>query len=83
MEMIKVPGHVINLGAIASAHWEKRTLFVHLIGGRFLSFKDRAADLVWQAVSTSATDLVTGEVSGGRGAANAAPAAHSSQISRV
>lgn len=74
MEMIKVPGHVINLAAVASAHWEKRTLYVHLIGGRFLSFKESAADLVWQAVSSPAVDLVTGEVGGGEGAALAAPA---------
>lgn len=48
--LIKVGEHVVNLSAVASAHWEGRKLFVHLIGGRFLCFNGDDAQQVWDAV---------------------------------
>ena len=61
-ELVKVGLHIINLAAIAGVHWEGRTLYVHLIGGRFLSFKGDDADVLWSAVERKAVDLRTGEV---------------------
>lgn len=60
--LVKVGRHVLNLAAVASAHWERETLYVHLLGGRFVSFKGDEAQLIWQAVSAPAVDLETGEI---------------------
>lgn len=61
-EFVQVGKHVVNLAAIAGVHWEASTLYVHLIGGRFLSFKGDGADRLWSAVESKATDLRAGEV---------------------
>ncbi|CAN5376034.1 hypothetical protein BH09PLA1_BH09PLA1_15420 [soil metagenome] len=61
-QLVKVGEHVINLQALAGAHWEGEKLFVHLIGGRFVSFVGKEADLLWEAVDAKAVDLATGEV---------------------
>jgi hypothetical protein len=46
-QFVKVAGHLVNVQAIASAHWEKTKLFVHLVGGRFLSFTGADAVSAW------------------------------------
>lgn len=63
-EFVHVGKHVVNLAAIAGVHWEGSTLYVHLIGGRFLSFKGDDAQLLWSAVESKSIDLRTGEVRG-------------------
>jgi hypothetical protein len=60
--VVKCGDHVLNLDAVAAAHWERATLYVHLLGGRFVSFKGDEARLMWQAMSSPAVDLRTGEV---------------------
>ena len=51
-------GHVVNIDAIAGAHWEgkgeRRKLFVHYLGGRFESFDGAAAESLWRVISESA-----------------------------
>jgi hypothetical protein len=59
---VQVGQHVVNLAAIAGCHWESTKLFVHYIGGRFVSFDGRDAQLLWSAVQAQSTDLRTGEV---------------------
>ncbi len=61
-ELVRVGQHVLNLRAVASAHWEGRKLFVYLVGGRFTSFTGDAAELVWGAVSEPALDLAAREL---------------------
>ncbi len=61
-QLVKVGQHMLNLAAVAAAHWEGSTLYVHLTGGRFVSFKDDDAQLVWSAISGPAIDLRSGEV---------------------
>lgn len=56
-QLVRVGQHVINLAAVSAAHWEGRTLYVHLTGGRFVTFKGDEADLVWSAVSEEAVEL--------------------------
>jgi hypothetical protein len=58
---------VVNLDAIAGAHWEKDKLFVHYIGGRFESFLGDQADRFWKVISGRAFNLVTGEAPAGVG----------------
>jgi hypothetical protein len=60
-QLVRVGKHVVNLAAVASAHWEGLTLYVHLAGGRFVSFKGDDAQLIWDAVAAPAVDLRTGE----------------------
>jgi hypothetical protein len=62
LHIVKVGQNMLNLAAISAAHWEGQTLYVHLNGGRFVSFKGSEAQLIWQAVSDRALDLGTGEV---------------------
>lgn len=61
-ELVRVGQHVLNLRAVASAHWEGRKLFVYLVGGRFTSFTGDEAGLVWSAISDPATDLAAREL---------------------
>ncbi len=60
-DLIKVGGHMLNLAAVASAHWEKRKLFVHLIGGRFITLTGEPADLAWAELERAACLVVGGE----------------------
>jgi hypothetical protein len=60
--MVKVGQHVVNLHAIADAHWESGELFIHFDGGRFARLRGQEATLIWSAITAGALDLVTGEV---------------------
>lgn len=61
--LVRVGLHVVNLSAVASAHWEREMLYVHLAGGRFLSFRGEDARLIWDAIlRLVGVDLRTGEV---------------------
>jgi hypothetical protein len=59
---VKVGTHVMQLGAIVDAHWERERLFVHFDGGRFAQLDGEAAELVWKAVQEMTVDLQTGEI---------------------
>jgi hypothetical protein len=61
-DLVKVGEHVVNLTAIASAHWERETLWVHLVGGRFLSFRGEDGQLLWRVIQQGVVDLRTGEL---------------------
>ncbi len=62
-QLVRVSQHVLNLSAVASAHWEGQTLYVHLAGGWFSSFKGDDARLIWEAINRLVgVDLQTGEV---------------------
>ncbi len=62
-QLVRVGLHVLNLSAVASAHWEGQTLYVHLAGGRFSSFKGEDARLIWDTINRLVgVDLRTGEV---------------------
>lgn len=56
-EFVQVGVHVINLAAVAGVHWESRKLFVHLIGGRFVSFTGTDAEQLWQVMQGKAVVL--------------------------
>ena len=43
--MVKVGVHFVNLSAVGAAHWEGSSLYVHLVGGRFVTFKGEALEL--------------------------------------
>jgi hypothetical protein len=62
LQVVKVGDHVFNLSAVSAAHWEGQTLYVHLFGGHFVSFKGTKAQLVWQFINERSIDLETGEV---------------------
>jgi len=62
---VRVGQHVVNLDAVASCHWEGSKLFVHLAGGRFLSFVGTDAHLLWDAICRGTLDLRTGELLAG------------------
>ena len=62
--IVRVGEHVVSLGHVAAAHWEGETLYVHLVGGRFVSFNRQDGDLLWEALCGQAVDLKTGEVGG-------------------
>lgn len=54
--------HLVNIAAVAASHWERETLYVHLIGGRFVTFKGQEAQAVWNVLQRGAEDLATGEL---------------------
>ena len=56
-QLMKVGLHVLNPEYVASADWEGGTLYAHLAGGRFVSFRGQEAQLVWRAISDPAQDL--------------------------
>jgi hypothetical protein len=60
--LLKLEKHVLNLDAVASAHWEGRKLFVYFLGGRFLSFTGEDAGRVWTAVRGLGSEASAGEV---------------------
>ena len=62
--LIRVGHHIVNLLAVASAHWEGPRLFVYLIGGRFIELRGDEANLIWSALDAQALDLGTGEMKG-------------------
>ncbi len=55
--------HFVNLSAVGAAHWEGQSLYVHLVGGRFVTFKGDEAWVLWEALCREAVELTTGEVS--------------------
>jgi hypothetical protein len=57
-EFVQIGVHVINLAAVAGVHWEARKLFVHLIGGRFVSFTGKEAEQLWQVMQGRAVALI-------------------------
>ncbi len=61
---VKYAKAVVNLDAIAGAHWEQHKLFIHYIGGRFEAFVGDQADRFWTVISARAFDLLTGEAPG-------------------
>ncbi len=52
-QLVRVGLDVLNLSAVASAHWEGQTLYVHLAGGRFASFRGEDGRLIWDAINAS------------------------------
>lgn len=68
--VVKAGGHLVNVDAVAAAHWEgegaRRKLFVYYLGGRFEQFPEPVASLIWREVQAGAIDLETGEVIGGK-----------------
>ncbi len=60
MQLIKVGRQVLNVDAIASAHWEKNKLLVHLLGGRFIQFRGEEAEAVWMVVEAEAVTFGAG-----------------------
>lgn len=60
--LVVIGQHLVNTSAVAAAHWERETLYVHLVGGRFLSFKGDEARAMWQALQAGAVDLASGDV---------------------
>lgn len=52
--LVKVGTYLVNLAAVASAHWEKDRLFVHLSGGRFLALDGAEASALWQTMEADA-----------------------------
>jgi len=48
--LVKVGGQVLNVSAVAAAHWEDERLFVHFLGGRFVTMRGDDAAVVWQAI---------------------------------
>jgi hypothetical protein len=60
VQLIKVGRQVLNVDAVASAHWEKDKLFVHLVGGRFIQFKGVEAEAVWRVVEAEAVTFGPG-----------------------
>lgn len=60
--MVKVRKHVVNIQAIADAHWEGEKLYLHFDGGRFATLTGTEATLIWAAILTLCLDLETGEV---------------------
>lgn len=61
-QMIRAGKQVINLGYVSGAKWDDRRLYVYLSGGRFMSFDGDEARIVWQVISSTAIDVMTGEV---------------------
>jgi hypothetical protein len=55
--MVKVREHVVNLAAIADAHWENGELFIHFDGGRFARLRGQEAALIWSALIVGAVEL--------------------------
>jgi hypothetical protein len=62
---VKIGQQVVNLAAIASAHWEGEKLWVHSNGGRFTSITGKRAELLWSVLEGIALDLESGTVPGG------------------
>lgn len=63
-KLVKIGHHVINLDAIAAAHWEGAKLFVHFNGGRFLQLVGVEARELFKVFSAGALDVETGELVG-------------------
>lgn len=54
-EIVKIGDHVVNVAAIAAAHWEESTLYVHFVGGRFLALeRDEGGAELWERIESRA-----------------------------
>jgi hypothetical protein len=54
---VRIGVHVVNVEAVASAHWEEHNLFVHLVGGRFLKLDSDDGEQLWHNLSARAETL--------------------------
>jgi hypothetical protein len=54
---VRVGDHVMNLAAIADAHWERDRLFIHFDGGRFAQLEGEKATLIWKAIEEVTVEL--------------------------
>jgi hypothetical protein len=59
--VVQAGQQLLNLAYVAHAKWEGQRLYVHLSGGRFTSFDGEEAKAIWQAISVTAIDVMTGE----------------------
>ena len=53
-EWAEIGEHLVNLSAVASAHWHDGRLYVNLLGGRFLRLESEDGQRLWAAIERSA-----------------------------
>lgn len=61
-DRVRVGSHLVDLDAVASAHWEGHKLFVYLVGGRWITLDHADGQLLWDVLANGTIDLATGEV---------------------
>ena len=61
-ELVQIGEVVVNLLAVASAHWDDtkggRRLFVYYVGGRFTQHQGEEADQLWAKITEAAKQEV-------------------------
>ena len=57
-QFVRVDKHLMNLSAVADAHWEDDELFVHFAGGGFAKLSGPSAKMIWEVLETLSMDLV-------------------------
>lgn len=45
---VKIGTHIVNLDAVSSVHWEQDKLYVHQVGGRFLTLGLEEGRKLWE-----------------------------------